>query len=1064
MEVVFAKDKKKTNPLLDKGKDLLKKIKNYKAPNAFYYFLLLIAISVGFYMMMLVENGFSLAYGGDYTAQYIPMGYHVWDYYHDWFRTGHFTLFDPAVYLGVNSIGSNAYYGLFSPFNIIIVLLPRAFVPTSVAIASFVKLACAGLFFSIYVKKSFKVKERVSFICGIAYAFAGWGAFYLWYNNYQDILVFFPLVLLGIEKTIQEKKPWILALGVFFLAICNYVLMVSYILCAFFYAMFRFFQTLNKRTVSDNFIVLGLGVVGFAGGLLMSSFVFVPALMATLSSPKLDTNSYGDLLKQYLNTKDYKHFFQTLFLWNEVGDQHGYVIPQRVLYPILEFFFPPTTCRSLPSLELYSWDFDDMAVSLWCYVPFIMFLVPALIQSGKEKKWSHYIGFALLLVTLFTPFMYFLTMGFTNGYARWTLFIVSSLIAYVGIYIDKIPNVSRWHMHLGFYFAVAGIVTVWILTYKLNGQTIYLFANGSVSKLETRYFIKRLEDNGKDYTNIAFIIELCYVTAVYLTLFFTYKKKVFYILATVFVSIEAIAVGNFVTVGHGYSTGNNNGYALNQRVKKTIDKIEKTDKNFYRYHTFINDGGSDNNGLMNNYSSANFFHSLYNFEVNDFAIWTGIRGYTKSVSGTYHGKHQDLDNLLGIKYYIVGKEKSNYYNIENNFQGGYIANVPFDFVNRTDLETDEYLVYENTSLSDFGYSYSTLFSDTAMYGSTRIDAVKNAIALSKASAMSKADIEEINSQHPEIIAQEKIPTVDSIKLLTANVDFYRYFYDIWKETYNPETNSGGRHAKSLSFEEVPNVDATYTPTSYVYNTDGKSPNFKSPMDYYTVFKSPQPNQPLFKANTTLYVKAHFSNSQKYDFYFMDQDNHIVMFDSHDDDNTDNLCDIRGFYIRKDIYKMAVCPIYINSFTDDTHSEETYNFRMYVEDYDVYQQRREALNANPITDVTYRKDKFTFKTNYTSDRFVVSRVAFDRGWKIKATNNDTKETGYIKAYKGNGAFVSFVAPKGNYSYVMVYETPYLKLTYVLSAFSIGGFFLSMLAYHFIEEKKRTHHLDQLFREN
>ena len=84
--------------------------------------------------------------------------------------------------------------------------------------------------------------------------------------------------------------------------------------------------------------------------------------------------------------------------------------------------------------------------------------VPALIQSGKEKKWSVYIGFALLGIALFTPVMYFLTMGFTNAYARWTLFIATSLIAYVGIYIDKIPNVAKWHMHIGYLFAIAALL------------------------------------------------------------------------------------------------------------------------------------------------------------------------------------------------------------------------------------------------------------------------------------------------------------------------------------------------------------------------------------------------------------------------------------------------------------------------------------------------------------------------------------------------------------------------------------------------------------------------------
>ena len=116
MNVVFQKDKskKKENQFLIFGKKVLEKVKGFRIPDSFYYFIILVAIGFGFYMMMLVENNMSLAYGGDYTAQYIPMGYHIWDYYHEWFKTGHFTLFDEVLYLGANSFGSNAYYGLFS--------------------------------------------------------------------------------------------------------------------------------------------------------------------------------------------------------------------------------------------------------------------------------------------------------------------------------------------------------------------------------------------------------------------------------------------------------------------------------------------------------------------------------------------------------------------------------------------------------------------------------------------------------------------------------------------------------------------------------------------------------------------------------------------------------------------------------------------------------------------------------------------------------------------------------------------------------------------------------------
>ena len=1038
MEVVFKKDQEKKNPFLGKFKILKDKIKSFKFSHNFYYFLILLLISFGFYMLMLLDNGFTLAYGGDYMAQYIPMGYHVWDYYYEWIKTGHFTLFDSTLYLGANSIGSNAYYGLFSPFNIIIVLLPREMVPQSVAICSMVKLSCAGLFFNLYMRDVFKVKESIGRLCGIAYAFCGWGAFYLWYNNYQDILVFFPLVLWGIDKTIRDQKPWLLAVGTFLLAICNYVLMVSYLVCAFFYAMFRFFQKIKEKPAKDNWKVLGFGVLGFATGLLMAMFIFFPAFMATMTSPKLEGTSYGGQLKQYLFNKEFKEFFELLFSWKKAADQHNRIFPNRVYYPILEFFFPATTCRSLPTLELYNWDFDDMAVSLWCYVPFILFLIPALIQSVTEKKWSHLIGFALLVVTLFTPFMYFLTMGLTNGYARWTLFIVTSLLAYVGTYIDKIPNVAKWHIHIGYFFAIAGIVAAWILTWKIYTPNA---TKGSE-------FIHRFVEKNYDFTNLAFIIELIYVTAVYLTLFFLFDRKHFHTLIAIFVSAEAIAMGNFVTIGHGSDTTYNNGYYQNAQFKKVLDEISKNDASYYRVYSPLGDAYSVNNGFVNNYNTAAFFHSLYNYEVNDFTLWTGLRSGTSSVSGDYRGKYQDLDNLLGVKYYFISKSKSKYEQIEDYNPGSYIANVPFDFTENEEYEklNDNYFVFENQSLSEFGYSYDHLYvghldgdEEDARF---TIGSIKNAMTLSTYAAVSLEDSQEIVYKDRNFVVTDVEPEHEGLKELSYNLDMKADYYYM------------GDTAKKYEFKDIPDIPNKFTPVNYSVNNDDEN---KKAMNYYMFIHSKTLGQPLFKAGTTLYVRAPFYNSKKYNFYFLDNNSKIFMFDAHDDDTTDNVNYMRAFYIKNDVYQIAVCPKYFESYLYYS------TIRFYSEDKAFYDARRDALNANPIENVKYQKDKFTFETKYEKPRFVVSRVAYDKGWSIKAKNNDTGETFDVKTYKGNGAFVSFVAPKGNISYTMTYMTPYLKGSYVISALSVTGFFTSLIAYHlFIEKKNR--YLDKIHREN
>lgn len=1074
MNIAFQKDQRKNNWFKDKFNVVIDKIKNFKLPTTVAYFLILLVIGFGFYLWMLAENNFTLAYGGDYSAQYIPMGYHVWDYYHDWIHTGHFTLFDTTLYLGANSIGSNAYYGLFSPFNIIIVLLPRSFVPHSIAICSIIKLACAGLFFNFFMVNAFNVKGNIGRLCGVAYAFCGWGAFYLWYNNYQDILVFFPLILWGIEKTIKEQKPWLLATGVFFLTICNYVLMVPYIICAFLYAMFRFFQQVNKHTIKENFITLGLGVLGFAGGLLMSMFVFLPAFMATMSSPKLDTNSYGGMLKEYLLNKDFDNFFKLLFSWESAADQHGYIIPVRVYYPILEFFFPATTCRSLPTNEFQGWDFDDMAVSLWCYIPFIMFLVPALIQSGQEKKWSHYVGFALLTLSLFTPFMYYVTMGFTNGYARWTLFVIACLIIYVGIYIDKIPNVAKWHIHVGYTFAIAGIIAAWLLCYKLEGKYVYTKPLDTLLQSDRSYTFRFIEDDGSNFTNIAYIVELIYTTAVYLTLLVTFNKKAFSIFATVFVSAEAIAMGNFVTLGHGWDASYNNGYAQNERFKYVLDKVKENDDSYYRIYTSIGDAYSSNNSFINNYNSVGFFHSLYNFEIDDFTLWTGLRNGSKSVAGDYRGKYQDVDNLLGVKYYFVSKEKSKYNAIEAFNPGGFIGNVPFDFERNEEYEkyTNDYLVYENKNLSKFGYSYSHIYDNlydetcgkneageiTVKYAYTNSNMnIRHAMMMSTDAMLTKEDAAEIKENYPSIELDTVKPDTTTLKYTYPNSDYAVDYYDISK-VYG-EFNIGA--AKQYPFDKIASIPDVLTPTSYNRNQPD-DPNASKAMDYFAFYHSRFEGQPLFKAGTALYADAPFSGSQKYNFYFIGEDGKIFMFDAHDDDTTDNTSIVRGFYIKKDVYSIAIVGKYYQSYFKTSYGGDEISFS--IENFNDYETRRNKLNENPIENVTYQSDEFTFETHYEKDMLVVSRVAFDKGWSVTATNIDTGEIIPLKTYRGNGAFVSFVAPKGNYSYKMVYKTPYLDIGYIVTAFSITSFFVSMFGYHLYQEKKKIKHIDSLFRNN
>ena len=1037
MEVNFVNQKPKYRLKLD-----FSFAKNINS--LFYYGVMLFLIGFAFYFLMLIENNFILSYGGDFTAQYIPMGYHIWDYYHDLFTTGHITLFDESVFLGASTIGSDAYYGLFSPFNIVILLFPRAAVPYVIGLNSIIKLTCAGLLFRLYLKYM-GCKEFAARLGGISYAFVGWMAFYLWYNNYQDTLVFFPVVLLGIEKVLKEKKPWILALGLFLLTISNYVLMISYIIAAFFYAVFRYFQTIRTRNWQDNLWAILFGFLGFSFGLLLAGTIFIPAFFATINSPKVSSNSYWSNIKDFLKAGEYGEVFKYVFNWEYAPDQHNTIIGIRAYYPIINFFFPATTDRSMPTLKYSGWDFDDLCCSLWVYTPNILFLVPAIIDSACRKKWSHLIAVALMVLTLFTPFMYYLFMGMVNAYARWTLFVTSSVITYVSLYISDLENKNKHFIHFGYAFAIAGIVASYILTITLPTTYKQDGSRGTV--------VIRLIEDGFDFTHIAFIVELVYVTIAYLLLFFFYNKhRLVKTLLTCMVTIEAVAMGSLVAGFHGWDTHKNNGYGLNNELHNVIERIKKEEGIYNRFFTSFNDAWSNENTLMNNYSSGTYFHSLYNFKVDYFSRWARIRSGVNAVGGTYRGKIQDLDAFLDMKYYVLNKSDTfSRYNTIKNAYGDYRGNVPLGFVEDKELETNNFIVYKNESYPDFGYSYDTVYNYneegeetfTRFYtpmGRDEYYIVYNGMAFLKSAIMSYEDSQEIVSltNNDISIYEEDIydrPTLHDLSISGYNSSSVLSEYQV--KFYKTEDA-----AKRYPIDKIMEIPSTLEEVKFA-DID--------PMHYFAFITRKDGNAfEHFDEGQSLYIYAPFSGSIKYDIYLVDENNKIFTYDDHNDHSTDNPSPIRGFYTDRKIKAIAYCGKYGNSNSI---------FRIKTESGKDYFDRLNTRLEYPITDVKYSADKWSFKTNYDKQRLIISKEAYDDGWHVYSYKDDNKKE--LKKYLCSGGFVGFISEVGECEYSMEYVTPYRTLGVTVSWVSFLIYITSLLAYqrYVVESEKNKYHFKQ-----
>lgn len=132
--------------------------------------------------------------------------------------------------LGSNFTALYAYY-LASPFNWLALLCPSSLVIEFLSLMLIVKTGLCGLTFAYYLSEHFDTDDLAISFFAIFYAYSAYMAAYSWNVMWLDCLVLAPLIILGLERMVNEGKCF---LYVFTLAVCiltNYY--ISIMICIF---------------------------------------------------------------------------------------------------------------------------------------------------------------------------------------------------------------------------------------------------------------------------------------------------------------------------------------------------------------------------------------------------------------------------------------------------------------------------------------------------------------------------------------------------------------------------------------------------------------------------------------------------------------------------------------------------------------------------------------------------------------------------------------------------------------------------------------------------------------
>lgn len=208
------------NPKL---KDFIKKIDKLYVSSFFLPALILFAIFV-------IDDIFPF---GDRSFLHIDM-YHQYlpflvEFYHK-LKGGGSLLYSWNTGIGTNFVALYAYY-LASPFNWLCALVPERYLMEFLTYMVVFRTGLCGLSFTYYIRKHFSTDSWISLCFALFYALSGFLAAYNWDVMWLDVVVLAPLVVLGLEKLVNDGECMLYCITLALSILSNYYL--SIMLCIF---------------------------------------------------------------------------------------------------------------------------------------------------------------------------------------------------------------------------------------------------------------------------------------------------------------------------------------------------------------------------------------------------------------------------------------------------------------------------------------------------------------------------------------------------------------------------------------------------------------------------------------------------------------------------------------------------------------------------------------------------------------------------------------------------------------------------------------------------------------
>jgi len=205
--------------------------------------------------------------------------YHQYIFYYEWFYnmfyegTSFFYSFSRS--LGGEMMGLYAYY-LASPFSFLLLLFPRELMVEATMSMILVKVGAAGVSFCVFLKKSRNASDLFSIMFSTMYALMSYVIIHTMNPMFLDAVILLPIVILGLERLVNENKYGIFVVSLSLLFITNFYIGYMTGIFIFLYFLYYLFGKTEIVEMKMRLKKLGLFLSSSMLSLGLSMWILIP--------------------------------------------------------------------------------------------------------------------------------------------------------------------------------------------------------------------------------------------------------------------------------------------------------------------------------------------------------------------------------------------------------------------------------------------------------------------------------------------------------------------------------------------------------------------------------------------------------------------------------------------------------------------------------------------------------------------------------------------------------------------------------------------------------------------